>query len=73
MKLKWKCAGHLGRKGDKRWASRAVTWKGPKGKRKRFRPPRRWVDNIKETMGNKCLLSLLVCTKKKYQDNYHNK
>lgn len=64
MKLKWKCAGHLARKEDKRWTSRAVTSEGPKGKRKRLRPPRRWVDDIKETTGNKCLLSLLVYAQK---------
>ncbi|CAH2096381.1 unnamed protein product [Euphydryas editha] len=51
MKLKWKWAGHLARMHDSRWTKRAVMWEGPKGKRKRGRPSKRWVDDIQAIAG----------------------
>lgn len=53
MKQKWKWAGHIARTTDSRWTKRTVVlWKGPKGKRKRGRPFRRWIDDIKDTAGD---------------------
>lgn len=49
QKLKWKWAGHVARLQDERWTKRVTTWKGPKGKRCRGRPPTRWHDEIIKT------------------------
>jgi hypothetical protein len=41
-----RCAGHVARKGEKRYACRTLVGK-PEGKRPLGRPRCRWVDNIK--------------------------
>uniref|UniRef100_A0A2A4J025 Reverse transcriptase domain-containing protein n=1 Tax=Heliothis virescens TaxID=7102 RepID=A0A2A4J025_HELVI len=51
-KLKWKWAGHTVRGTDK-WSKTILFWFTSNRKRKRGRPLRRWVDDIKNTAGKR--------------------
>ena len=42
---KWRWAGHVARRTDKRWSVRVLEWE-PEGYRKKGRPKTRWEDNI---------------------------
>lgn len=52
LKQKWQWAGHIARFTDKRWTLKTTIWKGPKGKRKRGRPIKRWIEDIKAITGS---------------------
>lgn len=52
LKQKWQWAGHIARRTDKRWTLQTTMWKGPKGKRRRGRPRKRWIDDIKTIAGS---------------------
>ncbi|KAJ0176142.1 hypothetical protein K1T71_008316 [Dendrolimus kikuchii] len=45
-------AGHIARYTDKRWTLETIIWKGPRGKRKRGRPRKRWIEDIKGIAGS---------------------
>lgn len=57
MKFKWKWAGHLARTSDARWMVVVVVmWKGPTEKRRRGKPQRTWINDIKGMAGeNWCI------------------
>lgn len=50
-KLKWKWSGHTIR-GKEKWSKTIMNWFTGHKKRKRGRPFRRWVDDIKAIAGN---------------------
>lgn len=52
LRQKWRWAGHIARCTDKRWTLQATIWNGPEGKRKRGRPRKRWIDEIKAIAGS---------------------
>ncbi|KAJ8727495.1 hypothetical protein PYW07_001614 [Mythimna separata] len=52
LKQKWQWAGHIARYTDKRWTLESIIWKGPRGKRKRGRPRKRWIEDIEKVAGS---------------------
>ncbi|CAH2235140.1 jg16131 [Pararge aegeria aegeria] len=46
-KMKWTWAGHIARRIDRRWGSKALEWRTRTGKRSVGRPTTRWTDDIK--------------------------
>ncbi|CAH2207927.1 jg26627, partial [Pararge aegeria aegeria] len=51
-KLKWKWAGHVARRTDRRWGSKVLEWRPRAGKRSVGRPPTR-SDDIKRVAGSR--------------------
>lgn len=51
LKQKWQWAGHIARCTDKRWTLGTTLWTGPGRKRKKGRPRKRWIDDIKIIAG----------------------
>ena len=51
MRQKWRWAGHVGRFQDNRWTKKCTDWTPP-GRRRPGRPKRRWIDDIKEGVGD---------------------
>ncbi|CAH2241016.1 jg4086 [Pararge aegeria aegeria] len=52
-KLKWKWAGHIARRTDRRRGSKVLEWRPRTGKRSVRRPPARWADVIKRVAGSR--------------------
>ncbi|CAF4951997.1 unnamed protein product [Pieris macdunnoughi] len=52
LKQKWQWAGHIARYTDNRWTLKTTVWKGPRGRRRRGRPKKRWIEEIEAVEGN---------------------
>lgn len=51
--LKWSWVGHVARQDDLRWSRRIVQWRPRLHKRNVGRPQLRWLDDIKNKVGNR--------------------
>lgn len=54
-RAKWRWAGHIARQEETRWTKHILKWRPRMHKRSVGRPPRRWVDDIKEKSGKNWL------------------
>ena len=52
---KWRWAGHVARRDDKRWASEVLEWIPDGGHRNRGHPRKRWQDDLNEFFKHKNL------------------
>jgi hypothetical protein len=50
---KWNWVGHVARQDASRWTKRIIQWRPRAHKRSVGRPQRRWLDDIKSTVGNR--------------------
>jgi len=48
--LKWQWVGHVSRQSAEKWTLRTVHWRPRESRRRIGRPPKRWLDDIKNIL-----------------------
>ncbi|KAH0998567.1 hypothetical protein HUJ04_001376, partial [Dendroctonus ponderosae] len=52
VQLKWSWVGHVARQNESKWTNRIMLWRPRLHKRSVGRPQKRWLDDVKETVGS---------------------